>query len=447
MSDTLGKSPIYKPDLVKHAPAPCLWVNPGMGVDGAATEFTDISMADVEATEARLARFAPVLVALFPELAATGGQIESSLLPLTHLVGPRFPEGKTAGKLWLKADNALPIAGSIKARGGIHEVLEFTESLAHKHGLLEGAVDYGVLVSPEARACFARYEISVGSTGNLGLSIGIMASALGFKVTVHMSSDAKQWKKDKLRANGVNVVEHAGDYAQAVAIGRAQAESDPSGYFVDDEHSLSLFLGYSVAALRLRRQLDHAGIVVDAEHPLFIYLPCGVGGAPAGITFGCKLLFGSAVHCFFVEPTAAACFLASMQHPEQPGISIYDLGMDNRTEADGLAVPVASALAVAQMRPLLSGVITTTDDTMFEDLARLQDSEGIKVEPSAAAALSGPRMLMGTIEGRAYLQAQGLVNAMPQANHIVWSTGGLFVPEDEYAGFLQRGRRLLAPAS
>jgi len=412
-----------------------------------ASETDRICLADVEATEARLERFAPVLIALFPDLAATGGQIESALLPLVHLAGPQFPDGSAAGKLWLKADNALPIAGSIKARGGIHEVLEFTESLAHKHGLLHGAADYGVLVSPEARACFARYEISVGSTGNLGLSIGIMASALGFKVTVHMSSDAKQWKKDKLRANGVKVVEHAGDYAQAVAVGRAQAESDPSGYFVDDEHSLSLFLGYSVAALRLQTQLQRAGVAVDADHPLFIYLPCGVGGAPAGITFGCKLLFGAAVHCFFVEPTAAACFLASMQHPEQPGISIYDLGMDNRTEADGLAVPVASELAVAQMRPLLSGVITTTDDTMFEDLARLQDSGGIKVEPSAAAALSGPRMLMGTVQGRAYLQANGLVAAMPQANHIVWSTGGLFVPDDEYAEFLQRGRRLLAAAS
>lgn len=409
---------------------------------------SSISMADVQAASDRLDRFAPVIMTLFPEVSETGGVIESRLLPLNAMAQPELPDGTTAGRLWIKADHALPIAGSIKARGGIHEVLEFAESLAQTDGLLNaenGAPpDYSVLTGSAARSLFGRYEISVGSTGNLGLSIGIMASALGFRVTVHMSADAKQWKKDKLRANGVTVVEHAGDYAQAVEAGRQRAASDDFSYFVDDEHSLSLFLGYSVAALRLQTQLADSGIEVDHAHPLFVYLPCGVGGAPAGITFGCKLLFGDAVHCFFIEPTASACFLASMQHPEQSGISVYDLGMDNRTEADGLAVPVASELAVAQMRPLLSGVATTTDATMFADLYRLQISEGMKVEPSAAAAVSGPRMLLGTEEGIGYLRQNDLLGVMAHANHIVWSTGGLFVPAEEYAGFLKRGQDIVA---
>jgi D-serine dehydratase len=128
-----------------------------------------------------------------------------------------------------------------------------------------------VLATSAAKALFAQYEVSVGSTGNLGMSIGIMASALGFRVTVHMSADAKQWKKDKLRANGMAVVEYAGDYPQAVEAGRQRATQDDYAYFVDDEQSLSLFLGYSVAALRLQTQLREAGVVVDAAHPLFVY--------------------------------------------------------------------------------------------------------------------------------------------------------------------------------
>lgn len=421
-----------------------LWVNPDMQAAEPALAASDISMADVKATEARLQRFAPLLVNLFPELAATQGIIESLLLPLSAMPQPSLPTGGSAGRFWIKADHALPIAGSIKARGGIHEVLEFAESLVLKHGLLQGQNDYTVMATPAAKALFAQYEVSVGSTGNLGMSIGIMASALGFRVTVHMSADAKQWKKDKLRANGVTVVEYAGDYAQAVEAGRQRATQDDYAYFVDDEHSRSLFLGYSVAALRLKTQLRDAGVVVDAAHPLFVYLPCGVGGAPAGITFGLKLILGDAVHCFFVEPTAAACFLTRMQHPETPGISIYDVGMDNRTEADGLSVPVASELAIKQMRPLLSGVITTDDDTMFVDLYCLQQTQQIKVEPSAAAAVSGPRMLLQTTEGLAYLDQQGLSETMHNANHIIWSTGGLFVPSAEYEGFLKRGRDLAA---
>lgn len=418
---------------------PCLWLNPNLA--NSSTTALPLSMADIKDAEQRLLRFAPLLAQLFPELEAAKGLIESELLsiPTMQVRLDQDRDGPLPGRLWLKADHSLPVAGSIKARGGIYEVLCLAEELARKEGQLQPGGDYLDLATPAARALFGRYTVSVGSTGNLGLSIGIMAAALGFRACVHMSVEAKEWKKARLRKRGVEVVEHTEDYSKAVAAGREAAERDPYAYFVDDENSAKLFLGYAVAALRLKEQLQQADITVDCDHPLFVYIPCGVGGAPGGVSFGLKQIFGDAVHCFFAEPTQAPCMLLGMATDFKDDLSVYDIGLKINTEADGLAVSQASKLVGSLMKPLLSGVFTVTDDQLFQYLYLLQNTESMKIEPSAAAGFAGPEMLLNTDAGRAYLASHRLEEKLVNANHIVWTTGGRFVPDNEYQKFYQRG--------
>lgn len=278
-----------------------VWCNPDITSAEEGLRYSGLTRRDVQSAEQRLTRFAPCLKQLFPETAAAEGMIESELVDIPALKAALNQKYGHAvpGRVMLKKDSHLPVAGSVKARGGIYEVLTWAEHLAFRTGLLNPHDDYSKLDSDVARQCFSDYEIAVGSTGNLGLSIGLMGKKLGFRVTVHMSADAKAWKKALLRECGANVIEYQDDYSVAVSHGREAAKHHENTLFVDDEHSRTLFLGYAVAGERLKKQCDEQGIIVDHEHPLFVYLPCGVGGAPGGISFGLKLAFGDNVHCFF----------------------------------------------------------------------------------------------------------------------------------------------------
>lgn len=416
-----------------------LWINPKIEGIHASLSSAPINKMDVKDAEERLKRFAPYIAKAFPETKKNGGIIESPLvsIPAMKNAMEKHYQQPISGKLLLKCDSHLPISGSIKARGGIYEVLKHAEDLARNHQLLTLEGDYSILDSEKFREFFSDYSIAVGSTGNLGLSIGIMSAKLGFKVTVHMSADAKQWKKDLLKSKNVTVIEYESDYSKAVEEGRRQAEQDPNCHFVDDENSKDLFLGYAVAASRLEKQLKQLEIPIDEKHPLFVYLPCGVGGGPGGIAFGLKLAFGDHVHCFFAEPTHSPCMLLGLMTGLHEEISVQDIGIDNVTEADGLAVGRPSAFVGKIIEPFLSGSYTVSDEEMYLLLKELAVTENIHLEPSALAGMIGPVKISN--EGNDYLMQHNLVNKMSTATHIVWGTGGNMVPAEVMQGYYRKG--------
>ncbi|PEL51848.1 D-serine ammonia-lyase [Bacillus toyonensis] len=417
------------------------WINPNIEKYETAITASPLNEEDVKDAEERLKRFAPYIAKVFPETKETNGIIESPLVKIPSMkqsLEKNYGQ-PILGKLLLKCDSHLPISGSIKARGGIYEVLKHAEKLALQHGMLTEEDNYSILDSDTCREFFAKYSIAVGSTGNLGLSIGIMSAKLGFNVTVHMSADAKEWKKDLLRSKGVNVIEYEADYSKAVEEGRQQADADPSCYFVDDENSHNLFLGYAVAASRLQKQLEELEIIVDEEHPLFVYLPCGVGGGPGGVAFGLKLLYKDNVHCFFAEPTHSPCMLLGLMTGLHDKIAVQDIGIDNITDADGLAVGRPSGFVGKTMEPFLSGNYTVSDEELYRLLKELADTENINLEPSALAGMVGP---VNVCKEDEYLQKQQLTETVKKGTHIVWGTGGSMVPEDVMNGYYKKGLEL-----
>lgn len=382
-----------------------------------------VSVRDVDDAALRMDRFAPLIVELFPETAGMNGRIESHMTEIKTFksnYGSDLP-----GRFFIKQDSELPVAGSVKARGGIYEVLKHTEDLALSAGLIHGGDVYIKLASAQCRKFFAEHVIQVGSTGNLGLSIGISAAAVGFRAIIHMSADAKQWKKDLLRQKGAEVREYEADYIEVVSQGREDSEKFTNSYFVDDENSKDLFLGYAVAARRLKQQLKEQSININPEHPLFVYIPCGVGGAPGGITFGLKTEFGDNVHCFFTEPVRSCCMLIGMATGLHNRVSVQDFGIDGKTYADGLAVSRPSGFVGELMTPLLSGIFTISDERLDPILRKLYTSEKIYIEPSSCAAFAP--VVCGKDQLKHYIKR--LSGQKNDITHIFWATGGALVPE------------------
>ena len=414
-----------------------VWINPKEMDYREYEKNLPVSDEELKDAEERLKRFAPFIKKSFPETAETDGIIESPLEPIFAMQKEleKKYETEIPGKLYLKMDSHLPVAGSIKARGGVYEILKHAEDLAIEAGMLSVTDDYSILADEKFKKFFSGYKVQVGSTGNLGLSIGITSAALGFEVIVHMSADAKQWKKDMLRSKGVTVIEYADDYGKAVEEGRKSSDADPKSYFVDDEKSMNLFLGYTVAASRIKKQFDERGIVIDKEHPLIVYIPCGVGGAPGGVAYGLKRIFKENVYIFFVEPVLAPCMVLGMATGLHEKISVRDIGITGITHADGLAVGRPSGLVGKLMDSILSGIFTLEDYKLYDYLRCLDSSEHKRIEPSSCAAFEGAVTLMKHEESRKYIEER-IGKNIENAYQICWATGGRMVPHEDMEKFL-----------
>jgi len=123
-------------------------------------------------------------------------------------------------------------------------------------------------------------------------------------------------------------------------------------------------------------------------------------------------------------------------------LSVYDIGLSLRTQADGLAVSKASPLAGNMIKHLVSGCITASDDDLFRFVHLLHRGTGLRIEPSAAAGFMGMVMLYSGPEGESYRKERGIDERGDDARQLIWTTGGSMVPSSEWEGYRSRGEEL-----
>ena len=133
---------------------------------------------------------------------------------------------------------------------------------------------------------------------------------------------------------------------------------------------------------------------------------------------------------FFAEPVAAPCVTLALCTSKGAALCVADIGLDGKTEADGLAVGRASALCFETCAPLVEGSYTIEDCTLFEHLGALVELERSFIEPSCCACFAGPGHLAAGSQRARWLLAEG--------THVFWATGGSLVPEAEREALLAR---------
>lgn len=126
-------------------------------------------------------------------------------------------------------------------------------------------------------------------------------------------------------------------------------------------------------------------------------------------------------------------------------LAVQDVGVDNVTVADGLAVKCPSGFVGRAMQRMIDGYYTVDDEELYALLTLMSETQNIRLEPSALAGAPGFARVSNEQQGyRARLNLDQAT--MRNATHIFWATGGGMVPEMEMSAYVEMGRRALVEA-
>ncbi|MDR2050711.1 MAG: D-serine ammonia-lyase [Deltaproteobacteria bacterium] len=413
---------------------PVFWGRSQSLTASSAIVSSGFTLQDVKDVALRLKRFSPFMTQIFPETSARGGVMESPLRESQAVLNDlKKYRPLPPVRLFFKMDNMLPLSASLKDRGGVYEVLKLAEDIGIYAKKLKWSDNYAKLNSLGMRNFFSKFSLSVSSVGNLGLAAGLMGKALGFSVSAHTSKETRAWKKDYMRSKGIEVIDYNVDCAEVLKKAREEAAADPACFFVGEENSRNVFLGYTTAGMNIKSNLCRLGIEIDGSRPLHVYIPCGSGLAASGLCLGLKLAFMDNVRCFLAEPVQAPSMLLGLGTRLFDKVSVRDIGLSGLTVADELSLCRPSSLACAVLREMADGCVTVEDDELFKLLTIVNTHERSKLEPSALAGLAAFMLTARNTLGAGFTQGV----------HLVWLSGGGLTPDNEWRSYYERGQGML----
>lgn len=249
---------------------------------------------------------------------------------------------------YLKAESLQPI-GAFKLRGAFVAIA----------GL-----------SREAR----RRGVITYSSGNHAQGVARAARLLGARAVIVMPSDAPRIKRERVEADGADIVTvgTASDERQRVAEALAADRSLSIIPPFDDDRIIA---GQGTIGLELAEDLADLALVL---------VPVGGGGLASGVATAIKVLVPSA-RVIGVEPELAADAHESLARGE---IVRWTAEQVSRTIADGTRTQSLGPRTFAHLTAHLDGIVTVSEAEIAAGVRLAAERSRLVVEPSGALSIA-----------------------------------------------------------
>jgi len=261
---------------------------------------------------------------------------------------PLVPFGPPDDRRFLKAESLQPI-GAFKIRGAYVAVAS---------------------LSPEERS----RGVITYSSGNHAQGVARAARLLGAPAVVVMPSDAPAIKRQRVAADGaeVVVVGTASDERQAVAERLAAERGLAIIPPYDDDRIIA---GQGTVGLEIAEDLPDVAAVV---------VPIGGGGLASGVAAAIRALAPNA-RVIGVEPELAADARESLAAGR---IVSWPAGNVSRTIADGTRTQALGRRTFAHLAAFLDSIVTVSEDEIAAGVRLAAEESRLVVEPSGALAVA-----------------------------------------------------------
>jgi threonine dehydratase len=277
---------------------------------------------------------------------------------------PLVPFGPLEDRAFLKAESLQPI-GAFKLRGAYVAIASLSAEARSR-----GVITY--------------------SSGNHAQGVARAARLLGAPAVVVMPSDAPAIKRERVEADGaeVVVVGTASDERQA----RAEAIAAERGLAIippfDDDRIIA---GQGTVGLEIAEDLPAVALVL---------VPVGGGGLASGVAAAIKALVPGA-RVIGVEPELAADARESLARGEIVRWSAADV---SRTIADGTRTQALGRRTFAHLRAHLDGILTVAEAEIAAGVRLAAERSRLVAEPSgalvvAAIAFRARELGLGDLDG------------------------------------------------